>query len=278
MIALATCSEFPRGDEHDRVLADALGGAPFVVWDDPAVDWSQYERVVVRGTWDYTRRLDDFLAWTERVGTRLVNAPALIAWNADKRYLTELAAAGLPVVPTTVVEPGDALPALTGEVVVKPTVSAGSRDTARFRPAERDAAAQLLTAIHASNRAALVQPYVDSVDTRGETALVYVDGTFSHALGKRALLAPGGADGANSHTDPSVMSVRDPAAGEQRVAEMILGWVRDRFGAVPTYARVDLVDDAAGQPQLIELEVIEPCLFFGLVPDAAPRLAAALRR
>lgn len=278
VIALATCSEFPFGDEHDRLLADALGGAPFVVWDDPAVDWSQYDRVVVRGTWDYTRRVDEFLAWTRAVGDRLVNAPALITWNADKRYLAELAAHGLPVVPTTVVEPGDALPEFSGEAVVKPTVSAGSRDTARFQPSEHRAAARLLAAIHASGRAALVQPYVGSVDTRGETALVYFDGAFSHALGKRALLRPGGVEGANSHTDPDAMSVREATDAERHLAEQVLGWVRNRFGAVPTIARVDLVDDAGGRPQLMELEVIEPCLFFALVPEAAPRLAAALRR
>lgn len=278
MIALATCSAFPQGDEHDRLLAAALGGAPFVVWDDPSVDWAAYDCVVVRGTWDYTLRVDEFLRWTERVGDRLVNPPALVAWNADKRYLAELAADGVPVVPTTVLEPGAALPAFDAEIVVKPTVSAGSRDTARFQPTEAGHAAQLLSAIHGSGRAALVQPYVDSVDARGETALVYFDGAFSHALGKRALLRPGGGEGANSHTDPDAMSVRDPTGAEQLLAERVLGWVRNRFGTVPTFARVDVVDDAHGNPQLMELEVVEPCLFFGLVPEAAPRLAAVLRR
>lgn len=278
MIALATCSDFAHGDEHDQLLAEALDDAEFVVWDDPSVDWSKFDRVVVRGTWDYTLRVDEFLRWTERVGDRLVNQPPLVAWNTDKRYLAELARDGVPVVPTTVLEPGDALPEFIDEIVVKPTVSAGSRDTARFQTAEQDAAAQLLAAIHASGRAALVQPYVRSVDARGETALVYFDGTFSHALGKAALLQPGGDEGANSHTAPDAMSVRETTDAERDLAEQVLSWVRSRFGAVPTYARVDVVDDADGVPQLMELEVIEPCLFFGLVPEAAPRLAAVLQR
>ena len=132
-VALATCAAFPDGDADDAGLPAAIGGdVTFAIWDDPAVDWAAFDLVVVRSTWDYQERRDAFLAWARGIGERLVNPPDVLAWNTDKRYLHELAAAGLPVVPTTLVAPGAPFTAPAGEYVVKPTVSAGSRDTARF--------------------------------------------------------------------------------------------------------------------------------------------------
>ncbi|MGB2711454.1 MAG: hypothetical protein WBC33_08040, partial [Conexibacter sp.] len=131
-VAFATCSALPAGWADDHAAARLLD-ADFCVWDDPAVDWQAYDRVVLRSVWDYTARLDEFLAWCRAVGReRLRNVPELVAFNADKRYLGELSA---PAVPTTAVAPGEPLPALAGEVVVKPSLSAGARDTGRFGPA-----------------------------------------------------------------------------------------------------------------------------------------------
>lgn len=130
-IAFATCPAWPGGfpDDHE---AAALAGAEWRLWDDPTVDWEAYDRVVLRSVWDYTQRIDDFLAWCERVGPeRLRNTPELVAFNADKRYLGEL---GVPIVPTAFVGPDGPPPAFEGEVVVKPNVSAGARDTGRFPP------------------------------------------------------------------------------------------------------------------------------------------------
>jgi hypothetical protein len=131
----------PEGAPDDQPVARLLG-AELVAWDDPTVAWEGYDRVVLRSVWDYSRRLDEFLAWTAAVGPdRLRNRPDLVAFNADKRYLGELAA---PTVPTTFVGPGEELPALDGEFVVKPNVSAGARDTGRFAAAEREAAQALV--------------------------------------------------------------------------------------------------------------------------------------
>jgi glutathione synthase/RimK-type ligase-like ATP-grasp enzyme len=189
MIALATCAELPDGDVHDRALAERLG-APFVVWDDPLVDWSAFHRVVVRSTWDYSARRDEFLAWTRSIGDRLVNPAPVIEWNTDKRYVDELRTAGIPVVATQLLSPGTTLGRMAAEIVVKPTVSAGSRDTGRFQLTQRRAAEALLHRIHASGRTAMVQPYVISVDERGETALVYVEGAFFHAVRKAPPIRP----------------------------------------------------------------------------------------
>lgn len=190
-IALATSAEFPQGVDEQR-LADELG-ATWAVWDDPTVDWDAFDLVVVRSVWDYSERVDEFLAWT-RTLPQLANPADLLAWNADKRYLGELTAAGLPTVETRLLAPGEALadddPLLDGELVVKPTVSAGARDTSRFTPDDGERRDALVARIHAAGRTAMVQPFVASVDERGESALLLFDGRFSHAIEKGRILSP----------------------------------------------------------------------------------------
>ena len=138
-IALATFNDMPPEFRDDERLAEALRGrgaaAAVCAWNDAAVDWDEFELVVIRSTWDYALRRGEFLSWVDRVGERLHNAPAVVRWNSDKRYLGDLAAAGIAVVDTGYVAPGEPVPELTGEVVVKPNVSAGGRDTGRFGPA-----------------------------------------------------------------------------------------------------------------------------------------------
>jgi glutathione synthase/RimK-type ligase-like ATP-grasp enzyme len=275
VIALATCAELPDGDVHDQALAKRLG-APFVVWDDPSVDWSAFDAVVVRSTWDYSARRDAFLTWARSIGDRLVNPAAVIEWNTDKRYVDELRTAGIPVVATRLLTPGTPLGRMAAEIVVKPTVSAGSRDTGRFQPTQRRAAEALLHRIHASGRTAMVQPYVISVDERGETALVYLEGAFSHAVRKAPLLGrDGSATSARFH--PAAVAPCRATTAERALADSVLAFVEQRFSTPLLYARVDLVRDAEGNPALLELEVTEPCLFLGHAPAAARRMAAALQ-
>ncbi|MCW2983556.1 MAG: ATP-grasp protein [Conexibacter sp.] len=283
-VALATCSYFPEGDTDDAGLPEAIGGdVAFAIWDDPAVDWSTFDLVVVRSTWDYQGRRDEFLAWARGIGDRLVNPPEVLAWNTDKRYLRELAEAGLPVVPTALVAPGEAFaapPAGDGEYVVKPTVSAGSRDTARFGSAGGDAdrAAALVDAIHASGRTAMVQPYVASVDERGETALLFFDGAFSHAIHKGPLLRRG-ADPTTEVFAAETIEPREPSEAELAVAQRVIEHAVARMETGPlAYTRVDLVQDAAGDPLLLELELTEPSLFFAGEPGRLSQFAGAIRR
>jgi hypothetical protein len=279
-IAFATCRDMPAGWADDREAA-RVAGAEFVVWDDPAVDWDAYDRVVVRSVWDYSRRIDEFLAWCSAVGPeRLRNRPDLVAFDADKRYLGEL---GVPIAPTTFVGPGDPLPELMGEVVVKPNVSAGARDTGRFSPTRHAEALALVERIRASGRVAIVQAYLADVDHSGETALVFIVGELSHMLHKRPVLRGEGEAplGEDAHGPAAVMLEDDlvrPGSAEpaqREFANVVLAAVSTRFGT-PLYARVDIAADGDGRPVLMELEAIEPCLYFDLVPGSAERFARAV--
>jgi hypothetical protein len=279
-VAFATCADLPEGWPDDGETA-RLTGAEFVVWDDPAVDWAAFDRVVLRSVWDYSRRAAEFLRWCAAVGPgRLRNPPDLVAFNLDKRYLGELAA---PTAPTTFVGPGDPPPELVGEVVVKPNVSAGARDTGRFGPAAHADALALVERIRASDRVALVQTYLADVDRNGETALVFIAGELSHVLRKRPVLrgegvapvAPGpmGVAAAMLEDDLVVAGVAD--AAQREFADAVLAEVTGRFGT-PLYARVDVAADADGRAVLMELEAIEPCLYLDLCPGSAERFARAV--
>lgn len=284
-VALVTCARLPDLDPDDRLLLAPLAEAGFevtvAVWDDPAVDWARFDLVVVRNTWDYPLRRDEFVAWARSVPA-LANPAEVIAWNTDKRYLRDLAAAGVPVVPTTWVAPGEAWsPPADGEWVVKPAVSIGSRDSGRYvLPAQRDLAAAHVARLQAAGRLAMVQPYVPSVDSYGETGLIYLGGAYSHAIRKGPLLSgPDPAlqgDGGSALYVEEEITARTPTEAEQAVAEATLR-------ALPfdpaqlLYARVDLLDTPDG-PTLIELELTEPSLFVGTAPGAPERFAAAVAR
>jgi hypothetical protein len=279
-VAFATCSWFPEGVEEEHPAVSLLG-AELHRWDDPDVDWERYERVVIRATWDYPARVEEFLAWCRAVGPeRLRNSPDLVAFNADKRYLRELRCA---TVPTTFVGPGDPLPALDGEVVVKPNVSGGARETGRFSPATHELALELIELIRASGRVALVQPHVASVESSGETAFVFLGGELSHVLHKRPVLDPDEVAPTVGEDGPARAMLREdlvtpaapPSADQLAFAESVLTETVERFGAQP-YARVDIVGDAEGRPVLLELEAIEPRLYLHLAPGGAERLAAAV--
>jgi glutathione synthase/RimK-type ligase-like ATP-grasp enzyme len=269
LIALATCSYFPTGDADDALLAAALPEARWAIWDDPDVDWAAFDLVVIRSTWDYQERRDEYVAWVRSV-PRILNPPEVVEWNTDKRYLGELPRA----VPTEFLAPGESFAAPDGEYVVKPTVSAGSRHTARFGPGEEARAAALVAEIHAGGRTAMVQPYVSAVDELGETALLYFDGAYSHAVGKGPILRPGVAPTSDVFAAEEI-DPREPPADERALADEVVAFVRERFGDL-AYTRVDIVRGDDG-PHVLELELTEPSLFLLQGDGAADRFAAAIR-
>jgi glutathione synthase/RimK-type ligase-like ATP-grasp enzyme len=285
-VALATCREVPGLlDDEGRLLQERLRArgvdAEPAVWDDADVAWSAFDLVVVRSTWDYPAHHDAFVAWAEAVGrvTALHNPAPVLAWSTDKHYLLELADAGLPVVPSAVVEPGDdpaAHPYGGVEHVVKPCVSAGSRDTLRCGADETERSAAHVRALLDAGRSVLVQPYLAAVDEVGETAVVAIDGTPSHAVRKGALLASGGGlvDGLFAAED---ISAREPSPAEWAVAEQVLGHLAHHLSGPLLYARVDLLPGPDG-PQVLEVELAEPSLFLDHAPGAADRLADAVVR
>jgi glutathione synthase/RimK-type ligase-like ATP-grasp enzyme len=290
VVALATCREFPDLDHEDRLLVPALAAlgveAVPAVWTDEAVDWSSFAAVVLRETWDYSDDRPAFLSWIERVGsvTSLLNPGDVVAWNTDKRYLRDLAAAGVPVVPTRFLEPGDDPGAWLPEgdftdVVVKPAVSCGSRDTVRYHTGDPlDEAEAHVRRLLVEQRTVMVQPYLDAVDTVGETALLFFDGEFSHAIRKGPLLARGvEGDKVEGLFVQEQIDPREPTARELEVATRVVACIPGGLDRV-LYARVDLIPDADGEPLLLELELTEPSLFLSHDAGAADRLAAAIAR
>lgn len=249
-----------------------------VDWDDPGVGWAGFGLVVIRSPWDYTRRHDEFLAWTERVGavTTLANSPDVVRWSADKRYLDDLRAARVPVVPTAFAAPGESMAWPEGaEVVVKPTISAGSLDTARHPAARRAEAQAHVARLHSEGRVAMAQPYLAGVEgARGETALVFVGGAFSHAVRKGPMLVPGLRVVGGLYVEEDILPA-EPTPAEMAVALAALAAIPGG-GPSPLYARVDLVPDDAGHPVVLELELVEPSLFLAHATGAADRLAEAI--
>jgi hypothetical protein len=264
-VLLATCADLPDGDEDGAIVVDALAArgvaAQWAAWTDPGVDWAA-GLVVLRSTWDYTNDRDAFLRWVARL-PQVANDAVVVQWNTDKVYLGDLAADGVPTVPTTLGPPGAAVEFPDGlEFVVKPSVGAGSRGVGRFTADRVDAAAQHVAQLHAAGRTALVQPYLDAVDAAGETALIYIDGGFSHAVRKGPMLPDGVAhpvQGWELYVEEQI-APRVPDAAELAVGAAALDAVRRRFGADQLYTRVDLLPSPDG-PVLVELELTEPSLF-----------------
>ena len=278
-IALATAIAAFALDDDLPPLLDALRArghvAEAVAWDDPTVSWSRFDLVLLRSTWNYTECPVEFLAWCERVAgsTRLLNPPDLVRWNTDKRYLADLASKGVPVIAAHFLAPGDDPASFPthAEFVVKPCIGAGSRDTQRYTAPNRAAAVAHAKRLLDAGRHVLVQPYLDAVDTAGETALLFFAGRFSHAIRKGPLLQRDGAATAALFA-PEAITPREPSSAEINVAHRALAAIP---GGAPLYARVDLLPSADG-PQLLELELTEPSLFLNHAPGSAERFASTL--
>jgi glutathione synthase/RimK-type ligase-like ATP-grasp enzyme len=275
LIGIATCAAVPDLDDDGALLlaalADAGARARPVVWDDDTVDWASFDRVLVRSTWDYPLRRAEFLAWSRRC-RRTVNPVDVLAWNTDKRYLDQLAGAGVPTIPTVFVPPGSPCPALTGDSVVKPAVSGSAADTGRFGPGDAGAAA-LVARLHAQGRVVMVQPYLPGIERDGETSLVFLGDEFSHAMRREPLLATPGERRAVVVADVLQTVRRVQVTARQRaVADAALDAVpggRRRL----SYARVDLVPGPEG-PVVLELEATDCYLFLSQATEAGRRRLA----
>ncbi len=278
-IALATAiAAFTLDDDLPPLLAalrERGHVADALAWDDPTVSWSRFDLVLLRSTWNYTECPAEFLTWCKRVAaqTRLLNPPELVRWNTDKRYLADLASKGVPVIPAYFLAPGDdpaSFPA-HAEFVVKPCIGAGSRDTQRYTAPNRAMAIAHAKRLLDTDRHVLVQPYLEAVDTAGETALLFFAGHYSHAIRKGPLLQRNGA-ATSALFAPEAITAREPTPAEIAVAQRTLAAIP---GGAPLYARVDLLPSASG-PQLLELELTEPSLFFAHAPGSAERFVAAI--
>jgi len=280
----------PDMDPDDQLMLPHLSALGVdvhpAVWDDESVAWSSFDLVVIRNTWDYSDRRDEFLAWCDHVETqtRLLNPASVVRWDSDKRYLRDLAAAGLPIVPTVFLGPDDDTTAWVPpegcvDFVVKPTVSVGSRDTMRYAAqGSRDEAQALVDHIVGQGRTVMIQPYLDAVDDEGETALLFIGGVLSHAIRKGQMLRRGevGAKVAGLFVQENI-TPRTPTPAQISMAHDVMANVPGPPGQL-LFGRVDLIPDAAGDPVLLELELIEPSMFFAHGEGAPQRFAEAIVR
>lgn len=266
-IGFVTCLSLPEPDVDEPLLLAACAkaglSAEVVAWDDASIDWSRFSRIVVRSTWDYHLRLEEFLSWLARV-ERVVsvsNPPDVMRSNVDKRYLLNLQRQGVPVVPTVFVSRGDTIEALDwDQSVVKPTVSGGSYETYHC-PTRADGVSRANAL--AKRMDVMIQPYIRSVETSGERSLIWIDGELTHAIRKN----PRFADGAEHVSDevPIEPDERDLAAA-----------CLSNVPGEKLYARIDLMRLDDGRPVLSELELVEPSLFLKQSSQALDRLVAAL--
>ncbi|MCR5888401.1 hypothetical protein LRS06_11615 [Hymenobacter sp. J193] len=267
--------------DEDTLLANYLTSrghqVTIEIWSDVAVRWAQYEAVVLKSPWDYFDRIAEFYAWLTRLeswGVQLLNPISVVRWNADKRYLLEMAEAGVPVVPSQWLARGsklhvDALFAALGQpgqLIIKPAVSGGAKNTFALTAAEATAQADFLQELLAEEDF-LAQPFLPQIQTQGEWSLVYLGGQFSHCV----LKTPKAGDFRVQHYLGGGIEPHPAPAHIRPVADDIVR----RFAPGCLYARVDGVE-VDGQFLLMELELIEPFLY--LETDAAswPRYEQAL--
>jgi glutathione synthase/RimK-type ligase-like ATP-grasp enzyme len=280
-VALATYESAPELAPDDRPLVPALARvgvrAEPAVWSDASLPWESFDAVVIRSCWDYHLRVAEFFSWLDRLESadiRVWNPPTIVRWNADKRYLLDLARRGVPTIPTMIAlrgRPRDVEAIVHAEgwrhVVVKPAISASGYETHSLT-SPFDAAARETIERVASVSHVLVQPFVEEIPRDGELSFTFIDGRFSHATLKRA--RSGEFRVQTEHGGSVESTTVDATLVEQ--ASRVLGAVDD----LPLYARVDgVVRD--GDLLLMELELIEPNVFLGARDGAVDDLAAAIR-
>ena len=274
-VAIATC----RGEDVDidtPILLAAMErvGIPatMCIWDDPEVEWNNFDLTVIRSTWDYAPRRAEFLKWAKAID-RLHNPFELIEYSTDKHYLSDVQAQGHRIVPTAFCEVGESPQFPESDFVVKPCVGAGSIDAERYSPSQLKEAEGHVQRLHQAARDVMIQPYINSVDVVGERAVIFIDGRYSHAMTKGAMLntTPDARDTLFRREQMSRAEV-EPEALEAATGILATGGYSDLL-----YARVDLVHDGEGWA-LLELELVEPSLFLSFNLEAADNLARAIAK
>ncbi len=288
-IALVSQLDLPTWEVDDAPLHAALRALGHEIsqpaWDDEGVDWGTFDLAVLRTTWNYAHQVDRFVAWAEEVerATQLVHDAAVVRWNTHKSYLRQLEQAGVTLAPTLWFERGtdaeEAWEAMVGEgwdrVFLKPLMGQTARETLRGSTTETDRRsvmehlARLLPV-----EPMMAQPYLASVETRGEHSAVFFGGSFSH--GVRKVPVPGDyrvQDDFGASDMPVEMSGAQLSLALQTL-EAARGLLRRSRPF--DYARIDMLEMAGGRWVLNELEVVEPSLFFRHAPRGAARFAQVL--
>jgi glutathione synthase/RimK-type ligase-like ATP-grasp enzyme len=291
-IALVTTDD-PIYREHEFDLAPLLAEFAFrgidaqaPVWHDPSVKWETFDLIVMRSPWDYSLRTEEFLVWLDSLpAERVMNPPALIRWNLDKRYLSDLEAQGVAVIPmtvaSTVAEVLAAAEKIDGRVVVKPNIAAGSWG-AHLTTAADPLLPRYASEILDAGKLVLVQPEVPEITAGDEHGLLFFGGEYSHAIAKGRILGDDGGFVGGEYTEairpatPSAQEVEAAKRCSRAVAAIAAerGWgTIAEFG--PLYARYDIVTSADG-PLVIEAELFEPSCFLDTAPGSVQRAVTAI--
>ncbi|MBW2524004.1 MAG: hypothetical protein JRI23_07510 [Deltaproteobacteria bacterium] len=282
-IALATCEDLPTWEVDDLPLHRALvaRGAQLALpaWSDSTVDWAAFDVCLIRTTWDYQERREEFLAWTRQVAavTCLLNPPHVVEWNTHKSYLADLNDRGVSTLPTVWLRPG-AAPPVAGVMsrrgwtrgFLKPAIGATARETLRFDISEEGLAAAQAHAdrLLAAGEQLLLQPYCDAVESHGEVSAIFIEGRLSHGVRKIPVAGDYRVqDDFGASDEPHCFDDDELALAEQALAAV---------GERLLYGRCDMLRDEQRRPRLTELELVEPSLFFRHAPLAADQLADAL--
>jgi len=275
-----------------QIVAFADSGIDLVQapWEDRTIDWDSFDLVVVRSPWNYVDRLDEFRQWLDaRRHMRTIHNPmSLIEWNIDKCYLADLAVHGVPVVPTAFVQSIDEFQSAiasagSSEIVVKPSVSAGSRLTGRFAFDDL-AAEELAKRILSEGVTVMVQPFASPIDVQGEIGTVLFDGVVYHSFRKAALLAEGGAlVGGEYREEITAIVAPDDILAIVTITSTVAtkiarerGWLAANEELL--YGRYDVIRLDDGSPALLEAELFEPCFFLPTDSESSRRFVDAVIR
>lgn len=274
-IALVTAAKLPKPDQDSDLLASALrslGADPVTVAWTASCAWSAFDLVLLRTPWDYTADPEAFVAWAASTSNAasLANAFPIVKWNYHKRYLLELASRGLPVVPTTLLRRGTQSESSlrqfgVGEIVAKPAIGVGAIGALRGAASSEAVRQHVRAGLEQGDM--LIQPFIPSIQTEGEFSLIYLGGTYSHTVRKRARAG----DYRVQDHHGGTLEDCEPLPGMRATADRVCAGAPGPL----LYARVDLVVSEAGA-LLMELEAIEPELFLRREPRSALRFAQAI--
>jgi hypothetical protein len=285
-VAIATCKNLPGWEIDDQPFLNLLklrADVSMCAWTDVSIDWAVFDCVLVRTTWDYSERIDEFRDWVKRVGrvTRILNPSGWLEWNCNKWYLRDLEQEGIHIAPTQwLTHTGDvslaqavALSPQINRWFLKPTIGASSSNTLRFSLDEvPDAEAFLLGLLPEYDF--MLQPYLDSVESFGEVSLLYIGGNLTHSVRKVPVAGDYRVqDDYGAHDEPYAPSLELEHFG----AAILTAAARVQSGLEPLlYARLDFLKDHEDRFVLNELELIEPSLFFRHGPAAPQALVTSL--
>lgn len=278
-IAILTCEKLPNLNPEDQNIIPELAKhnieAKAVIWDDKAINWTDFDYLIFRNTWDYFEKETEFKIWLdqiEKLGIKTLNPIAIIQQNIHKFYLRDLEKQGITILPTVFIDKTNTLnlveliPAHWKKAVIKPAFSAGSYLTEVFEISEIQAINEKYKSI-AAEKELLLQEFMPEIQTIGETSFIFFNKKFSHAINKK----PVDGDFRVQSLFGGKYTLVQPKPELIEKAKKIVSTFPDDL----LYARVDGII-INNDLHLMEIECIEPDLYFNLSENALQRFVSAI--